>query len=97
MRGLEFEFAPVPDRDYTLQMLYYARPDFLSDTNPSNTFLSVAPDALLYGSLAEAEPYLMNDSRIQTWATLYLNAIDKLTVSDDQGEYAGVPIVMKLS
>jgi hypothetical protein len=97
MRGLEFEFAPVPDRNYTLQMLYYARPDFLSDTNPSNTFLSVAPDALLYGSLAEAEPYLMNDNRIQTWAALYLNAIDKITVSDDRGEYAGVPIVMKLS
>jgi hypothetical protein len=96
MRGLEFEFAPVPDAAYVLQMLYYARPEPLSDTNQVNTFLSVAPDALLYGSLAEAEPYLMNDSRIQTWATLYINAIDKITVSDDQGEFAGVPLIMSV-
>jgi hypothetical protein len=96
MRGLEFEFAPVPDAAYVLQMLYYARPESLSDTNPSNIFLSVAPDVLLYGSLAEAEPYLMNDSRVQTWATLYLNAIEKLTVSDDQGEFAGVPLIMSV-
>lgn len=97
MRGEDFEFAPIPDAQYTLQMLYYAKPEALSDTNQSNTFLSVVPDALLYGSLAEAEPYLMNDTRIQTWATLYINAIGKISVSDDQGEYAGVPIVMKLA
>jgi len=97
MRGLEFEFAPTPDFDYTIQMLYYANPEPLSSLVPSNVFLSVAPDALLYGSLAEAEPYLMNDARIQTWATLYLNAIDKISTSDDRAEYSGVPIVMKIS
>jgi hypothetical protein len=97
MRGVEFEFAPVPDAAYTLQMLYYARPAELSDTNPSNVFLANAADALLYGSLAEAEPYLMNDGRIQTWAALYLNAIDKITTTDDRAEYAGVPIVMRVS
>jgi hypothetical protein len=97
MRGLEFEFGPIPDSDYTLQMLYYARPPALSNSNPSNVFLSVAPDALLYAALGEAEPYLMNDVRIQTWATLYLNAIDKISSTDDRAEYSGVPIVMKLA
>lgn len=97
MRGDEFEFAPVPDAAYTIQMLYYANPPALSDSNLSNVFFVAAPDALLYGALAEAEPYLMNDTRIQTWASLYLNAIERITTSDDRAEYAGVPIVMKLS
>ncbi len=37
------------------------------------------PDALLYASLLEAEPYLINDARSQTWATLYDRAIKNIT------------------
>jgi hypothetical protein len=39
-------------------MLYYAKPAVLSDSNPSNQFMAICPDALLYGALVEAEPYL---------------------------------------
>ena len=97
MRGVEFEFGPVPDAPYELQMVYYAKPDALSNTNPSNAFMAKCPDALLYGSLVEAEPYLMNDARAEVWATLYKNAVEDLTVSDDKAEFAGVPLFMKLS
>lgn len=97
MRGVEFEFAPIPDTNYTLQMLYYAKPDALSDSNPSNVFLANCPDALLYGSLLEAEPYLMNDARLATWTTLYNATVDRMNASDDESEYAGVPISMKFS
>lgn len=97
MRGMEFEFAPVPDAAYTLQMLYYAKPTALSDSNTSNVFLANCPDALLYGSLLEAEPYLMNDARLTTWTTLYNASVDRMNMSDDEAEYAGVPISMKLS
>lgn len=97
MRGVEFEFAPIPDTNYTLQMLYYAKPDALSDSNPSNVFLANCPDALLYGALLEAEPYLMNDARLATWTTLYNAAVDRMNASDDESEYAGVPISMKFS
>lgn len=97
MRGAEFEFAPVPDFAYTLQMLYYAKPDALSDSNPSNTFLANCPDALLYGALVEAEPYLMNDARTELWTNLYRAAINNLNTSDDEAEYSGVPIAMKFS
>lgn len=97
MRGNEFEFAPIPDAAYTLQMLYYAKPDALSDSNPSNTFLANCPDALLYGALVEAEPYLMNDARTELWTNLYRAAINNLNTSDDEAEYSGVPIAMKFS
>jgi len=93
----EFQFSPIPDSNYTLQILYYAAPPYLSSTNPSNVFLANAPDLLLYGSLAEAEPYLMNDDRIQTWAGLYQKGLDSLTASDDDGEYASVPMTIQIA
>jgi hypothetical protein len=93
----EFQFAPIPDTAYTIQMLYYARPDFLSDSNTSNTFLANCPDALLYASLAEAEPYLMNDARVQVWAGLYDRAVVNIQTSDDQGEYSAAPLAMSVA
>lgn len=91
----EFQLAPVPDSTYTLQLLYYAAPSFLSDTNTSNVFSSNAPDALLYASLLEAEPYLMNDARINTWGSMFDRAIRTLSTSDEASQYSGVPLSMK--
>lgn len=93
----EFQLAPIPDTNYTLQMLYYAAPAYLSSTNSSNVFLANCPDLLLYGALAEAEPYLMNDERLTTWANLYQRGKDALSISDDQGEYAGSPLTMTVT
>jgi hypothetical protein len=93
----EFQFAPIPDSAYTLQMMYYATPPFLSSTVSSNTFMTVCPDLLLYASLGEAEPYLMNDARLATWAQLYDRGLAALTVSDDQGEYGGSPLSITTS
>lgn len=95
--GSEFKFAPAPDTDYTLEMLYYAAPEFLSTQTPSNNFLAVCPDLLLYGALAEAEPYLMNDARIQLWSAMYDRGVAQLTAADDQSEFSGVPMTMTLT
>jgi hypothetical protein len=97
IRANELEFAPKPDNNYTLQMLYYAKPDTLSDTNVSNVFLANAPDALLYGALLEAEPYLMNDARIQVWSNFYSGAVENLNVSDENSEYSGIPLSMTVT
>lgn len=80
--GYEFQFAPAPDSSKVLQMLYYAEPTFISSTVASNLYLANYPDALLYATLAEAEPYLMNDARIQVWATMYDRAIENIMNSD---------------
>ena len=93
----EFLLAPVPDGVYTLRLLYYAAPAYLSSSNTSNVFLNIAPDALLYASLLEAEPYLMNDARINTWGSMYDRAITTLTKSDENTQYSGVPLAMKLT
>ena len=90
----EFKLSPVPDSNYTLEMLYYASPVFMDDTVSSNVFMANAPDALLYGALLEAEPYLMNDARINTWGSLYDRAITTLSKSDEASQYSGVPLSM---
>jgi hypothetical protein len=82
MLGSEFQFAPQPNGNQTVQILYYSQPTFISTTTASNLFLANYPDALLYATLAEAEPYLMNDGRIQTWSSLYDRAIANIKTSD---------------
>lgn len=93
----EFKFAPAPDSNYTLEILYYASPSFLTDTNPSNVFMAICPDLLLYGALVEAEPYLMNDARIQLWAGMYDRGVAALNAADDASEHSGVPLRMTLT
>ena len=95
--GSEFQFAPYPGATYTLRMVYYHKPDLLSDSNASNLFLANCPDLLLYGALAEAEPYLMNDERVNTWASLYDRGLASLRASDDDSEYPSSPMSITLS
>lgn len=93
----DFQVSPVPDGVYTVKLLYFAAPAYLSSSNTTNVFLTTAPDALLYASLIEAEPYLMNDARINTWGTMYDRAIASLAKSDQEGQYSGVPLSIKLT
>jgi hypothetical protein len=97
MRGNELEFAPKPDSAYVLQMLYYYKPTELSVTNTSNEFMANYPDALLYASLLEAEPYLFNDQRTITWSNLYNQSISRVNTSDEESEFSGVPLVMTVT
>jgi hypothetical protein len=90
----EFKLSPTPDSNYTLEMLYFAAPVFMDDTVSSNAFMANAPDALLYAALLEAEPYLMNDARINTWGSLYERTITNLIKSDEASQYSGVPLSM---
>lgn len=91
----DFQLAPIPDSVYTVKLLYFAAPAFLSSSNTSNAFLANTPDALLYGALLEAEPYLMNDARLTVWASLFDRAMSSINRSDQQGQYSGVPLSIK--
>jgi len=91
----QFQLSPAPDFAYSLNLLYYAAPEFLSDSNASNEFLVNVPDMLLYASLLEAEPYIMNDARLQTWVAMYERASASVDKSNETGQYSGVPLSIK--
>jgi hypothetical protein len=82
--------APTPDVAYAFEVLYYERVQPLDSSNQTNWFTIYAPQALLYGSLLQAMPFLKNDERIPMWQSQYklimdtLMAEDKLRVADRQ-------------
>ena len=78
-------------------MVYYYKPAYLSSTVSSNVWLAYAPDLLLYATLGEAEPFLMNDERLQVWASMYDRGVSSLTKSDDDGEFPAHPMSITLT
>ena len=82
--------APTPDTAYNFEVLYYERVQPLDSSNQTNWFTIYAPQALLYGSLLQAMPFLKNDDRIPMWQAQYklimdvLTAEDKLRIADRQ-------------
>jgi len=68
--------APTPAQDYPFELVYYEKPTPLSSEVQTNYFTQRTPDALLFGSLLQAIPYLKNDDRIPTWQQFYKQAVD---------------------
>lgn len=76
--GTNLSVAPAWTAGGSLTMLYFAKPSVLSDAAVTNAFTTYCPDALLYGSLMEAAPYLIDDNRIEVWKGYYENAIQRI-------------------
>jgi hypothetical protein len=87
--GGQLRIVPTPDSTYTTELTYYAKLSKLSTSNTSNWLLSSSPDIYLYGALLQAAPYLQDDARIQTWATLYERALNDLQTADDRSATSG--------
>lgn len=94
--GSEMELFPTPDSAYTIEMTYRTLIPNLQD-NSSNWLLTSHPDAYLYGCLLEAEPYMKNDARLQTWGTLLSQVIADINkIGMDEAFNAG-PLQMMVS
>jgi len=87
--GGQFRLVPTPDSNYTTELTYYAKLTKLSSSVATNFLLDSSPDIYLYGALLQAAPYLQDDARIQTWATLYERALNDLQTADDRGASSG--------
>jgi hypothetical protein len=70
--------VPTPASAYSYEVLYYERNQPLDSSNQSNWFTEYAPQALLYGSLLQAMPFLKNDERIPMWQAQYDKIISVL-------------------
>jgi hypothetical protein len=87
--GGQIRVLPVPATTYTAELIYFAKLTKLSSTNATNWLLTSSPDVYLYGALLQGAPYLQNDERIQTWATLYERGLNDLKIADDRGSTSG--------
>lgn len=77
-------FAPTPDANYPLEVLYYELPPLLDDTNQTNWLTEFAPNILLYGVLVEATPFVKDDERVQLWQSYYDRALAAINGEDLQ-------------
>lgn len=93
--GTEFQFKPIPDATYEAEIAYFARFTALSGDNDTNWLLTNQPEVYLYGSLLAASPFLEDDPRIQTWASLYANAVESLNKQDSEARYSGAALRMQ--
>jgi hypothetical protein len=93
--GSQFRLLPIPDGEYTAELVYYAKLAKFSNTNTTNWLLTQAPDVYLYGSLLQAAPYLQDDARISVWSSLYQAGLEQLQIADDRGSTSGGAILAR--
>lgn len=74
--------APVPNSAYPVEIIYYSRIQPLDQENQENLLTREAPQALLYGTLLQAQGYLKSLDKIPVWKQYYDDAIAALTGED---------------
>lgn len=74
--------APTPDADYPAEVLYYALPPLLDETNQTNWLTEYAPQLLLYGTLLEVAIFLKNEERQAVYQKEYDRAAAMLNGED---------------
>ena len=81
--------GPNPDAVYTTSMLYYKTFTALSDAATTNDMLTNNPDVYLYGTLLEAEPFIMNDQRVPLWLAAFEKAVNDIQNQDNKDRHSG--------
>ena len=85
----EVSFGPIPATVMEVEMLFYKKFDNLSVTTTTNTLLTDSPDIYLYGSMLEAEPFIMNDERVPLWAAALERAVSDMQEQDNKDRHSG--------
>ena len=77
-----WNFAPAPDQNYPVEIIYYAEIQPLDQVNQQNLWTAIAPQAMLYGSLLQAQGYLKALDKLQMWKGYYTDALAALKQED---------------
>ena len=89
--GGNFEFAPIPDANYSAVAVYRQRIPSLQ-ANLTNWLINKWPDAYLYAALCASAPYLGQDQRIAVWEDLYQKSVEDINSTD---WYSGSSMVVR--
>ena len=76
--------APVPTSNYPVEIIYYSRIQPLDLENQENLLTREAPQALLYGTLLQAQGFLKSLDKIPVWQKYYDDAIAALKGEDQR-------------
>lgn len=71
-------FAPVPNVSYPVEIVYYERIQPLDSSNQENLITREAPQAILFGTLLQAQGYLKAVDKLPIWKQYYDNSMSAL-------------------
>jgi hypothetical protein len=86
-RQLRLLPAPTADNPAALEVVYYQAIPTLDPSVTAittNWLLTRHPDLYLYQSLLAAEPYLMNDERIQVWGAAAAQILSEIQMENER-------------
>lgn len=78
-----WNFAPAPDAAYPVEIIYYAEIQPLDEVNQQNLWTAIAPQAMLYGALLQAQGYLKAIDKLPVWKSYYTDAVAALKKEDN--------------
>lgn len=84
--GKEMKLRPIPDTGYTAEIIYIGTLPAISDTVTPTLFLR-SPDLYLYGSLAEAYAYLLDEGRATQYDAKFSRGIQEVKVDEQRAHY----------
>jgi len=85
----EVSLGPIPASVQEVEMLFYKKFDNLSGSVATNWLITNGPDIYLYGAMLEAEPFIMNDERVQLWAQALQRGVSDLQEQDNKDRHSG--------
>lgn len=94
--GGQIEIFPVPDESYTGEIVYFKRFAALADVDAPNWILDRHPEAYLYGALVHSAPFLGDDARTATWASLYQSTLDEINRMSRRAQHSGTGLKVRI-
>ena len=76
-------FAPAPDQNYPVEIIYYSEIQPLDESNQQNLFTREAPQAMLFGTLLQAQGYLKALDKLPVWKSYYTDCLAALKKEDN--------------
>lgn len=84
--GKEMKLRPIPDSAYTAEIVYIGTLDAISATSTPTLFLR-SPDLYLYGALAEAYAYLLDEARAAQYDAKFTRGMEEVKVDEQRAHY----------
>lgn len=84
--------SPVPDGEYTLEIIYQQGIEALSDSNTENDILTRHPDAYLHGSLMHGFDFLMDEARSAKSRQRFSELMTEIALEAERTRFGASPL-----
>jgi len=74
--------APAPSADSAVEIIYYSEIQKLDTSNQTNLFTRECPQAMLFGTLLQAQGYLKALDKLPVWKAYYTESLAALKKED---------------